>query len=381
MLRNKLIFLIALFTIFTGIVFGDINIQFAGTSEFYKLESFKVNNIDYVYLKDLNKVLQGQLREVLIDDRVYFTLYKTEISFCIESSFLHVSTAHSYIDDYYNFYYPLIYKEGKYSIPEHFVNEILPMIFSEQMQFQDGFLIVKEKNKEPIDVIVIDPGHGGKDPGALSSKGTKEKKITLEVAKKLKKRLEEELNIKVLLTRDDDSFVSLKDRTKFANDKKADLFVSLHCNAARNKKADGIEVYYLSEAKTDDSRAAQALENSVVAEYEGKDAEESYNSADLVISDLVQSAQLMESISLAYKSQTNLILETDTTDRGVKSANFYVLRGAFMPAVLIEMGFISNSKEAKKLVKSSYQDKIVESLFYAIKSFKVSFDRNNSLND
>ena len=94
---------------------------------------------------------------------------------------------------------------------------------------------------------------------------------------------------------------------------------------------------------------------------------------------LIQSAQLMESISLAYKFQNNIVLESQATDRGVKSANFFVLRGAFMPSVLAELGFISNKEEGKELNKSSYQDRLVESMFYGIKSFKLHYDRNNSL--
>jgi N-acetylmuramoyl-L-alanine amidase len=239
--------------------------------------------------------------------------------------------------------------------------------------------MINNSNESSIKVIVLDPGHGGKDPGAEGANGLQEKNIVLEIAKKLKARIEKDLDVEVLLTREDDSFVSLKERTAFANANDADLFISIHINAAENKKANGIEMYYLSEAKNDESRAAQALENSVVEEFEGKEALQEYTQADYVISDLIQSAQLIESINLAYKFQNNTILETEARDRGVKSANFFVLRGAYMPSVLMELGFISNPEEGKKLNSDAYQDKLVESMYYGIKSFKLHYDRNNSL--
>ncbi len=373
-----IIFLASLFSLF-----GQIKVQFAGSDEYYLIETFEHDKINYFRLNDLNSVVDGQIKEILLDDRLNFYIFKKEISFCLESSFAHVASYNGQTglleDEYYNFYYPIVYIDGYYCLPEHFLKDIFPQIFPQSVAYRDDFLILNERNKSSIQVIVLDPGHGGKDPGAEGANGLQEKHIVLSLAKKLRARIESEFDVKVLLTREDDSFVSLRERTEFANANEADLFISIHTNAAENKKAHGIEVYYLSEAKNDESRAAQALENSVVEEFEGQEALQDYTQADYVISDLIQSAQLIESINLAYKFQNNMILETEARDRGVKSANFFVLRGAFMPAVLLELGFISNKEEGIKLNNDSYQDSLVESMFYGIKSFKLHYDRNNSL--
>ncbi len=380
-IKKILLLLITLWGIAT--LSANIKVQFADSDNYYVLETFQHENINYFKLNDFNSLVEGQIKEILLDDRLHFFIFKKEISFCLETPFAHVASYNHQTDlledEYYNFYYPLIYLDGEYCLPEHFLQEIFPQIFPNSAEYRDDFLILNNSNESSIKVIVLDPGHGGKDPGAEGANGLQEKHIVLSIAQKLKARIESEFNVKVLLTREDDSFVSLKERTEFANANDADLFISIHTNAAENKKAHGIEVYYLSEAKNDESRAAQALENSVVAEFEGEEALQEYTQADYVISDLIQSAQLIESINLAYKFQNNAILETEAFDRGVKSANFFVLRGAYMPSVLVELGFISNIEEGKNLNSESYQDRLVESLFYGIKSFKLHYDRNNSL--
>lgn len=373
---------IGIFTLLSCL-WGDIKIQYTDSDEYYLLETFEHNRLNYFKLNEFNQIVSGQIKEILLDDRLHFYLFKKEITFCIESSYAHVASYNHKTglleDEYYNFFYPIVYVEGEYCLPEHFLKEILPQIFTTNSQYKDDFLILNMRNSSSIKVIVLDPGHGGKDPGAEGADGLQEKDIVLSVAQKLKVRIEQEMDARVLLTREDDSFVSLKERTTFANNNCADLFISIHTNAAENKKAHGVEVYYLSEAKNDESRAAQALENAVVEEFEGEEALQEYTQADYVISDLVQSAQLMESISLAYKFQNNMVLETESLDRGVKSANFFVLRGAFMPSVLVEMGFISNKVEGNKLNQDYFQDQLVESMVYGIKSFKHHYDRNNSL--
>ena len=380
-IKKILLLLITLWGIAT--LSANIKVQFADSDNYYVLETFQHENINYFKLNDFNSLVEGQIKEILLDDRLHFFIFKKEISFCLETPFAHVASYNHQTDlledEYYNFYYPLIYLDGEYCLPEHFLQDIFLQIFPNSAEYRDDFLILNNSNESSIKVIVLDPGHGGKDPGAEGANGLQEKHIVLSIAQKLKARIESEFNVKVLLTREDDSFVSLKERTEFANANDADLFISIHTNAAENKKAHGIEVYYLSEAKNDESRAAQALENSVVAEFEGEEALQEYSQADYVISDLIQSAQLIESINLAYKFQNNTILETEALDRGVKSANFFVLRGAYMPSVLVELGFISNIEEGQNLNNESYQDRLVESLFYGIKSFKLHYDRNNSL--
>ena len=223
--------------------------------------------------------------------------------------------------------------------------------------------------------IVLTAGHGGKDPGAVGKNGTREKDINLNVGLMLKSMLEKELGVEVLMTRSDDRFIPLSGRTKFAMDKKADLFVSLHTNASKNRSAKGLETYYLSTSSTSDSRAVEALENDVVELYEGAGAKKKYDALDFILSDLSQTTYQEYSNELATLVQRNMVSGVQGQDRGVKQASFYVLRGAFMPAILIEMGFISNLNEEAALANKQYQERMSRTIFEGIKRFKYSYDR------
>ncbi|HNT52994.1 MAG TPA: N-acetylmuramoyl-L-alanine amidase, partial [Candidatus Syntrophosphaera sp.] len=238
--------------------------------------------------------------------------------------------------------------------------------------------VLKPKDKR-VQRIVLDPGHGGKDPGAVGARGTREKDINLAVALKLKQMMEKELGVTVLMTRSDDRFVSLADRTKFANDNHADIFISIHTNASKTRSAKGLETYYLSTAITSEARAVEALENNVVELYEGKGEKQKYDDLAFILSDLSLTEHLENSNHLATFVHQNLVTGTRSCDRGIKQANFYVLRGAFMPSILIEMGFISNGEEELLLVNKEYQDRISRTIFEGIKRFKYRFDRIRSV--
>ncbi|MEO0131317.1 MAG: N-acetylmuramoyl-L-alanine amidase [candidate division WOR-3 bacterium] len=223
-----------------------------------------------------------------------------------------------------------------------------------------------------IKTIVLDPGHGGIDPGAISRSGIKEKDVNLAIAKMLKKQLER-AGLKVFMTREQDEFVSLVQRTQFANSKKADIFISLHCNAAaRNRYASGFETYFLSEARTDLERAALMRENASL-QYE-KDFTNQNASLDLILADLMQAEQLKESYNLALAIQTSAVKILKDTDRGVKQAGFFVLRGCFMPAVLIECGFLTNRTQARQLNDPKYQNKVAEAIYQGIMNYIKDYE-------
>lgn len=226
-----------------------------------------------------------------------------------------------------------------------------------------------------IKTIVLDPGHGGVDPGAVGRKGTQEKEINLIIAKIIKKRLED-FGIKVVLTRTDDSFVALADRTRFANNKKADLFISLHCNASNNnRKASGFETYFLSEAKTDLERAALARENGAL-KYESDNKDPIVkDELSLILADLSQNEYLRESYNLAYQIQTSAVEALKDVDRGVKQAGFFVLRGCFMPSVLIECGFLSTLSEEKKLTNSKYREDVARAIYIGIVNYIKDYEK------
>ncbi|OGQ44472.1 MAG: hypothetical protein A3A85_07325 [Deltaproteobacteria bacterium RIFCSPLOWO2_01_FULL_42_9] len=218
--------------------------------------------------------------------------------------------------------------------------------------------------------IVIDPGHGGEDTGAVGPSGIKEKDINLAIAMRLKKLLAEKTNAIVILTRADDRFIPLDERTNIANKNEADLFISIHTNASYRKGADGVETYFLSfEASDEDAKRAVAFENAVVS-LEKKT--ETKNSDDLktILMDMAQTSVLNDSSQLADIIQENLCKVLKGENRGIKQAPFIVLAGAAMPAVLVEVGFISNADEEKRLTSGETQEIIAEAIFKSVMRFE-----------
>uniref|UniRef100_A0A7C3UPQ9 N-acetylmuramoyl-L-alanine amidase n=1 Tax=candidate division WOR-3 bacterium TaxID=2052148 RepID=A0A7C3UPQ9_UNCW3 len=223
-------------------------------------------------------------------------------------------------------------------------------------------------------LIVLDPGHGGKDPGAVGKLGTREKDLNLAIAKKLAQRLER-AGYRVLLTREKDEFVSLKERVDFANKNKADIFISIHNNASReNPRAVGFETYFLAEGRTDLERA-QALKENEVLKLEENSNPFLNDELSLILSDLAQTEFLKESEELACAIQDAADAYLGLANRGVKQAGFYVLRGALMPAVLVEGGFLTNRREEKLLRQEKTQEKIAEAIFRGVKNFLLSYEK------
>jgi N-acetylmuramoyl-L-alanine amidase len=214
--------------------------------------------------------------------------------------------------------------------------------------------------------IVLDPGHGGKDPGAIGVGGVTEKDIVLSVAKKLARKLKAELGVQVVLTRNDDHFVPLEERTAMANSEDADLFISLHVNASPNSEARGIETYYLD--NTTDEAAIR------LAARENRTSRRNISDLQFILSDMMQNMKQEDSITLAHRLQGALVggmtkVMGDVRDLGVKKALFHVLVGARMPSVLVEMFFISNRIEARAMSQDSHQDAMVEALYEGIQKF------------
>ena len=210
--------------------------------------------------------------------------------------------------------------------------------------------------------IVLDAGHGGHDPGSIGPQGVREKDVTMAVVRQLAERLGREKGVRVVLTRDGDEFVALGERTRIANREKADLFVSIHANAAENRSAEGFETYFLSAAKTEDARRVARMENSAVR-YENPSIDpESLGELNFILWDLAQNEYLRESSTLAESVQEEINRRLALRSRGVKQAGFFVLNGAFMPAILFEMAFISNPREESLLDDPSFQSRIAEGL-------------------
>ncbi len=227
---------------------------------------------------------------------------------------------------------------------------------------------------DPIDVIVIDPGHGGEDFGAVGKSGLPEKEVTLDIAKRLRDLLKKEKGLQVVLTRERDVLVPLEERAQTANRNDADLFISIHTNSSKKRAVRGSETFFLASAETDEARAAAALENSSIRfEYP---EEEDLNLDDLnfILMDLIQNEYLKESSDFAAMVEKNFEKRLPIPSRGVSQAGFVVLNKAYMPAVLVEVAFISNKKDEKMLKKSSFRQKIAQSLYESIKEFKKKYE-------
>jgi N-acetylmuramoyl-L-alanine amidase len=209
--------------------------------------------------------------------------------------------------------------------------------------------------------VVIDPGHGGGLVGAQGPGGALEKDVTLAIARKLRAAVTNGLGLQAFLTRDGDQDVSLDDRTAFANNYKADLFVSIHANASRAAGARGSEVYFLShEASDEESRRLAMVEGGLVGASGTPVA--GAGEVGLILWDMAQAEHLEESSALATRLQEELAEVTGSQGRGIKQAPFRVLVGAAMPAVLVEVGFISNAEDERLLTSDEYQGKVVAAL-------------------
>ena len=217
--------------------------------------------------------------------------------------------------------------------------------------------------------IVIDPGHGGKDPGARGQRGTEEKDITLKVALKLRDLLSKQPGIRVLMTRERDQFVELEDRAKFANAQDADLFVSIHVNSHPQRSVKGIEIYHFGEAK--DQRALE-----VAARENGTPLNSTGVGWEYLVADLLTSKKIEASLELAWSAKeamvTNLNSHYTLVDHGVKTAPFYVLRFTSMPSILAEIAYISNSSEEELLRTGSFTTRVAEALMEGVNTFLAS---------
>lgn len=219
-----------------------------------------------------------------------------------------------------------------------------------------------------IRTIVIDPGHGGREVGAVGPNGLLEKDVTLAIARKLAAALSSKVGARVVLTREDDSVVTLDQRTALANQYKADLFLSVHLNAAVVKDAKGSETYFLSlEASDELARKAAESENVSASPTPAADL-------NLILWDLAQQSYLEESSRFAQSIQEEMNAATSVANRGVKQAPFKVLVGATMPAALVEVGFISNPEEEAKLQTDAFQTLMVEALTRAVQRYKTDYE-------
>lgn len=247
--------------------------------------------------------------------------------------------------------------ESAVVIPADFRRVVIERLKKESKQkVEYSFKRIKE--------VVIDAGHGGKDPGALGNSGSQEKKVVLDIAKRLKRILSRQ-GIKVTMTRDTDEFISLKKRTEIASQSKADLFISIHANASTSRSAHGVEVYSLKDLGYLERNEEQRQVNEKHM-FKNLSMKKSDRELGKIISDMLYSYKQSESKVLGKKMVLKIADFTNAKNRGLKKARFYVLRNTLIPSVLVEVGFISNPKEERLLKKSAYRQKIAHWLARSI---------------
>lgn len=233
----------------------------------------------------------------------------------------------------------------------------------------DGLSLARQLGLQ-VSRIVIDAGHGGRDPGAHAN-GLRESEVVLDIARRVAEGLAAEPGVEVVMTRNDDTFVPLRARTALANEVDADLFLSIHANASRNARAHGVETYYLDFALNEEAEQIAAREN-LAAGGKMKDLQN-------LLETIAANSKLQESREFAGAIQSAMVSELraahgEVRDLGVKQAPFFVLIGAHMPSVLAEVSFLTNRREADLLATDAYRERIADALVEGVLHYRKVLD-------
>ena len=231
-------------------------------------------------------------------------------------------------------------------------------------------------------IVVIDPGHGGKDPGAVGSNGTREKDVVLQVARKLKSRIDREKGMKAILTRDSDKFIPLRGRMDIAHQHKADLFISVHADANPSSRVSGSSVYILSEngASSEAARLMAESENSYELKFGGGSLSNTSDRVASILLDLSQNAMIDRSLNLAKGVLGELSKVNNPLRNRVESARFVVLRSPDIPSMLVETAFLSNPSEEKRLRTADYQQRLASAVFQGVKRYQIAYAESGRAN-
>lgn len=372
-----------IFYIKKGILYGFIPFLFLSIYTYvYATEPVEVNDIrywsspDYTrVVVDLSGVVNFSKNFLSNPDRIYFDLFnatlKNEKKIIIplsNSNILKTIRAGQFQSNVVRVVLD-IKEYRKFDVffidnPPRFVIDVFG---KEEIEALGTFIPDIAKRK-----IVIDPGHGGHDPGAIGPNGLFEKDVVLDIALKLKKILMKDENNEVFLTRETDIFVPLEERTAFANKKNADLFISIHANASFRRQAKGVETYLLNWTDDEEAMRVAARENAISFK-KMKEIHKQMDIIQVITNDLLRQNKRDESVKLANYIQRSIIDTLNNSyDLGVKQALFYVLFGAKMPSVLVEVSFISNPEEESLLSKESYRTQIADAIAKGINTYFTS---------
>ncbi|MAI07747.1 MAG: N-acetylmuramoyl-L-alanine amidase [Magnetococcales bacterium] len=236
-----------------------------------------------------------------------------------------------------------------------------------KQQIEEIFEVIDKKSEEVI--VVLDPGHGGVDPGAIGKGKTYEKNVVLQIAKKLKKELEGRENVKVYLTRDRDIFVPLKDRVAIAQRKKADLFISIHADAHNDRRIKGGSIYVLSDRASDREAARLARHANDGDAVAGFDMSHETRDVQNILIDLTQRETKNKSVMLANDILSHMKRNIDVKRDNVSFAGFRVLKAPEIPSVLVEVTYLSNTSEERKLKRRDHQERIARTIAQGVNRF------------
>jgi len=252
---------------------------------------------------------------------------------------------------------------GTIVVPKGFVEQVMDVVFANSADMADKAV----SYVRDIKTIVVDAGHGGYDPGAIGKTGLKEKNVNLDVANRLARILRDE-GFKVIMTRSSDDFIPLEKRIEISNRAKADLFISIHSNANPMRDKNGFEVYHVS-TDVSDLRRAKLSTDSVVLDLDEVSYAQLTSNLKTILWDMIYTASRAESVGLAQSICRAVNNDLSVKVIGVKEAAFQVLKGAHMPAVLVEIGYVSNEKEEHKLRNTVYRQQITDAIAQGIKSY------------
>ncbi len=245
--------------------------------------------------------------------------------------------------------------------------------FADSVETSQHF-VEEDFSDNMIDVIVIDPGHGGDDLGATGPVNTFEKDVVLSISKLVFKHLADDDRFMPVMTRQEEIFIPLSERTALANSVGGDMFISIHANASENRKIRGLTTFFLADARTDQARAAATLENSSIRFENVEDQKQYLTDLDFTLRDMIQTEFQRESADLADIIQKRMKQTTQTKSFGVDQAGFFVLDKAYMPAVLVETAFISNGDDEKLLRDDDFQIKCARAIYDSIIEFKEKYE-------
>ena len=244
-------------------------------------------------------------------------------------------------------------------VPADFQSKVI-----DQKQVRPQKVVTPSYSYRKLREVILDPGHGGKDPGAVSKRGTREKDIVLDIARRVKKQLEQR-GIKVRMTRNKDIFISLQERTEIACRSKADLFVSIHANSNPNRSTQGMEVYTLQDLTSAEMNEEQRQENYDLL-FKHLAIKPGQEPVEDIIEDLLYGHKQADSRALANQLSQSVCRLVKIKNGGVKHAHFYVLRNTFMPSILVETGYLTNPQEERLLKTGSHRQKIAEGIAESI---------------